>query len=153
MTADPSDHCGHNYRTTTNRWQPQGAAYPDALELNRVRTRSGSMSIWGQLVKLPGAVVPPRANQRYCCKSVTVGTRAIDMPTYFVLRHQLHAASYIHTCMCTGGSYLAKSSLSRRTNSSAVHWSDRLVKPQISANRMLQHSACVIIQQHWRSVY
>ena len=34
-------------------------------------------------------------------------------------------------------SYLANSSLSSRTSSSAVHWSDRLVKPQMSAKRML----------------
>lgn len=35
--------------------------------------------------------------------------------------------------------YLAKSSLSIRTSSSAVHWSDSVVKPQISAKRMLKY--------------
>jgi hypothetical protein len=43
-------------------------------------------------------------------------------------------------------SYLANSSLSRRTNSSAVHWSERLVKPHISANRMLIATDNLIIK-------
>ena len=34
--------------------------------------------------------------------------------------------------------YLAKSSLRSLTSSSAVHWSDRVVKPQMSANKMLK---------------
>lgn len=37
----------------------------------------------------------------------------------------------------TWNSYLAKSSFSNRTSSSAVHWSDNVVKPQISANNIL----------------
>lgn len=34
--------------------------------------------------------------------------------------------------------YLANNSFNSRTNSSAVHWSERLVKPHISANKMLK---------------
>lgn len=34
--------------------------------------------------------------------------------------------------------YLAKSSFKSLTSSSAVHWSDNVVKPQISANKILK---------------
>lgn len=41
--------------------------------------------------------------------------------------------------MCTkAAKYLANSSFNKRTSSSAVHWADNVVKPQISANRILQ---------------
>lgn len=43
------------------------------------------------------------------------------------------------------GTDLAKSSLSRRTSSSAVHWSDREVKPQMSANRMLEQENTLVM--------
>lgn len=36
--------------------------------------------------------------------------------------------------------YLAKSSFNSRTNSSAVHWSESVVKPQMSANKMLKRN-------------
>lgn len=41
-------------------------------------------------------------------------------------------------CQKRAAKYLANSSFNNRTSSSAVHWSDNVVKPQISANRMLK---------------
>lgn len=45
---------------------------------------------------------------------------------------------FIEERLCISVVYLAKSSLSSLTSSCAVHWSDRLVNPQMSANKMLQ---------------
>ena len=42
--------------------------------------------------------------------------------------------------------YLAKSSFRSLTSSSAVHWSDRDVKPQISANSILEKSKIIVLQ-------
>lgn len=52
------------------------------------------------------------------------------------------------------GKYLAKSSFSSRTNSSAVHWSESVVKPQMSANKMLKRieNCNLYLDIHFRKI-